>query len=84
MLIRTLGVRCTKEVPRSMLATIFFFNFFILPTDFLKKGGGGAADSLTKLKVIIDDDDDTSNYNMPNSPAVIVVFVTCNTVCMDP
>ena len=31
----------TKEVPRSMLATIFFFNFFILPTDFLKKGGGG-------------------------------------------
>lgn len=41
----------------------FFFNFFILPTDFLKKGVG-AADSLTKLKVIIDDDDDdTSNYN---------------------
>ena len=61
MLIRTLGVRYTKEVPRSMLATLFF-NIFILPTDFLKKGGG-AADSLNKLKVIIDDDDDTSNYN---------------------
>ena len=62
MLIRTLGVRYTKEVPCSMLATIFF-NFFILLTDFLKKMGGGAADSLTKLKVIIDDDGDTSNYN---------------------
>ena len=62
MLIRTLGVRYTKEVPCSMLATIFFFNFFILLTDFLKKMGG-AADSLTKLKVIVDDDGDTSNYN---------------------
>lgn len=55
------GSEVYKRSPRSMLATIFFFNFFILPTDFLKKGG--AADSLTKLKVIIDDDDDTSNYN---------------------
>ena len=62
MLIRTLGVRCTKEVPRSMLATIFFFNFLFSRQTSLKRGGG-AADSLTKLKVIIDDDDDTSNYN---------------------
>ena len=61
MLIRTLGVRYTKEVPCSMLATIFFQFFLFSRQTSLKRGG--AADSLTKLKVIIDDDDDTSNYN---------------------
>ena len=61
MLIRTLGVRYTKEVPCSMLTTIFFSIFLFSRQTSLKRGG--AADSLTKLKVIIDDDDDTSNYN---------------------
>ena len=61
MLIRTLGVRYTQEVPCSMLATIFFQFFLLSRQTSLKRGG--AADSLAKLKVIIDDDDDTSNYN---------------------